>query len=225
MLVKDKMKKSPVTVGKKETLVSAARLMHEKNVRHLPIMDDGRLLGVLSFTDIMRAMPSNVSNLEEQEANSLFNSVRIQDALPERQKLITVKEDTCIEEAALIMRSYKISCLPVLDPQGKLVGLFTENDIFDSVIDLLGVRSCGSRISINIGGEPGIIAEITSIIKSFNANITKIGMIPRDDSHYRVIIRLQAEDLQAVLDALTARGYQAEALADARKPFSTSSPK
>jgi len=224
MLVKDKMTKSPITVGKKETLVSAARLMHEKNVRHLPILEDGHLIGLLSFTDIMRAMPSNVSTLELHEANSLFNSVRIQDALPERQKLITVKEDTCIEEAALIMRSYKIGCLPVLDPQGKLVGLFTENDIFDSVIDLLGVRSSGSRISINIGGEPGIIAEITSIIKSFNANITKIGMIPRDDSHYRVIIRLQAEDLQAVVDALAAHGYQVEALADARKPFSTRSP-
>ena len=219
MLVRDKMTKSPLTVGPLDGISAAARLMHEKNIRHLPVVEDGRLVGLLSFTDVMRAMPSKVSTLEQHEATNLFHTVKVQDALPERQKVVTVKDEACIEEAALIMRSYKIGSLPVMDSQGKLVGLCTENDIFDALIDLLGVRSSGSRISINIGEEPGIIADITAIIKSFNANITKIGMIPTDDHHYRVIIRMKTDDLQAVVDALTQRGYEVESSADYSRPL------
>lgn len=222
MLVRDKMKKSLVTVGPQEGIATAARLMHEKNVRHLPVVENGRLVGLLSFSDVMRAMPQNVSDLE-REGRALLNNLKVRDALPERQKVVTINEKACIEEAALIMRSYKIGSLPVLDEQGQLIGLCTENDIFDVLIDLLGVRSSGSRIAINIGEEPGIIAEITAIIKSFNANITKIAMTPTDGHHYRVIIRLKTDDLFAVVAALAQQGYQAEEAADYSKPFSITS--
>lgn len=222
MLVKDKMTKFPVTVDLSDTLASASRIMHEKNIRHLPVLEDGKLVGLLCFTDIMRAMPSKVNTLEQHEATYLFSTLKVRDALPERQKVVTAKADACIEEAALIMRSYKIGCLPVLDKQGNLVGLCTENDIFDAFIDLLGVRSSGSRISIAIGEEPGIIADITAVIKSFNANITKIGMLPTDDHHYLVVIRLKTTNLQGVVEALAEHGYQVESSADYSSSFTHS---
>ncbi len=214
MFVKDRMNKSVVTVKSNDTLATALRLMQEKNIRHLPVLEGEKLVGLLSFGDIMRAKPSKGTPADSHETAGFLSGTRVRSALPERQKVITVRETACIEEAVLIMRSYKIGCLPVLNSEGKLVGLCTENNIFDVFIDLLGVRSSGSRITIQIGEEPGIIADITTIIKSFNANITKIAMLPTDDHHYAVIIRLKTDDLPKLVQELKEKGYEAISSSD-----------
>lgn len=220
MLVKDYMNKFPICIGKQESIDSAAKVMHENNIRHLPVVEEGQLVGLLSNTDIMRAMPSKVTTLEKREATYLFSMVKVKDALPDHQKVVTIHGDACIEEAALLMRSYKIGCLPVLE-EGKLVGMLSENDIFDAFIELLGVRNSGSRITVKIVGEPGQIAQVTEVIRSFGANITKIAMFPKDGvgKAYELLIRTDAKEVQPIVEALKVNGFEVDSSAEYNQVF------
>lgn len=211
MLVKNRMASFPITIGKYESIDTAAKIMHDSRIRHLPVMENNQLVGLLSYTDIMRAMPSKVSTLEQHEATYLYSTIKVKDALPAGQKVITVQEDACIEEAALMMRAYKIGALPVLNDEGKLVGICTENNIFDAFIDLLGVRSAGARITVEIGDKPGLIAEVTDVIRSFSGNITRIVMFPLEENvegrRYSMIVRVKAPEIKPIVEALKVHGY------------------
>lgn len=221
MLVKDHMNKFPICIGKQESIDSAAKVMHDNNIRHMPVVEDGKLVGVLSNTDIMRAMPSKVTTLEKREATYLFSMVKVKNALPDHQKLVTINEDACIEEAALLMRSYKIGCLPVLR-DGDLVGIITENDIFDAFIDVIGVRNSGSRITIKIGNTPGEIARVTDVVRSFGVNITKIAMFPMEDPEkmYTLVIRTDAREVQPIVEALRVNDFTVDSSAEYSQVFS-----
>jgi len=217
MLVKTRMTSFPITIGKFESIDTAAKIMHDNNIRHLPVVENHELVGLLSYTDIMRAMPSKISTLEQHEATYLFSTIKVKDALPENQKVITIQEDACIEEAALMMRAYKIGALPVLNAEGKLVGICTENNIFDAFIDLMGVRSSGARITVEIGDQPGQIAEIADVIRSFAGNITKIAMFPVEGEgphRYTVMVRMKAPDIKPIVEALKVHGFNVSDTAD-----------
>ncbi len=221
MLVKEHMNKFPICIGKHESIDAAAKVMHDNNIRHMPVLDDGKLVGLLSNTDIMRAMPSKVTTLEKREATYLFSMVKVKDALPDHQDVITINDDACIEEAALLMRSYKIGCLPVLN-NGKLVGIITESDIFDLFLDLLGVRNSGSRLSVRISDEPGEVAKVAEVIRSFGANITKLAMFPiaGPPKCYDLIIRTDAREIQPIAEALRVNGFSVDSSAEYSQVFS-----
>ncbi len=221
MLVKTRMSSFPITIGKYESIDTAAKIMHDNKIRHMPVMENNELIGLLSYTDIMRAMPSKISTLEQHEATYLFSTIKVKDALPEKQKVITIEEGACIEEAALMMRAYKIGALPVLNSDGKLVGICTENDIFDAFIDLMGVRSSGARITVEIGEKPGQIAEVTEVIRSFNGNITKIAMFPKegDELRYTMVVRMKAPDIKPIIETLKVHGFQVSDSAEYRDIF------
>ena len=216
MYVKNFMTSLPLYVNKNVAVEEAAKLMHEKNIRQLPVVDDNKLIGILTFPDIMAALPSRVSKVASKENSDLAKTLKVKDALPPHQKVITINENACIEEAALIMRAYRISCLPVLDATGRLIGMCTESDIFDAFIDLLGVRSSGTRIVITTNDQVGVIADICEIIKQFHGNISKIGFLPKGGGStlYQIIIRLKADNVQPIIEALTVNGFQVESSAD-----------
>jgi acetoin utilization protein AcuB len=209
MRVNERMKKDPVTINRNDTLETAMKTMRDKGIRHLPVVDRGTLCGVLSLSDVRRAMPSQVSTLDVHEATYLFDRVKVKDALPNDQKLVTIESDDFIEEAALLMRAYKIGSLPVVDTEGALVGIITESNIFDAFVELLGVRSSGSRLALEIGEKPGILAEITDIIRKFNVSITRIAMFPLDDStHYEGVFRLDTGEIDPIVETLRMHGFK-----------------
>lgn len=222
MRVKSRMTSYPITIGKMESIDTAAKIMHDNNIRHLPVIENDQLIGLISYTDIMRAMPSKISTLEQHEATYLFSTVKVKDALPDNQKVITIQSDACIEEAALMMRAYKIGSLPVLDADGKLTGICTENNIFDAFIDLMGVRSSGARITIAINDAPGQIAEVADVIRSFNGNITKIAMFPleEDEHKFTMLVRLKAQDVKPIVEALKVHGFEVSDAADYSQVYS-----
>ena len=222
MLVKDKMTHFPITIGRMESLEGAERLMMEKHIRHLPVVHDGKVIGILSYTDVMRALPSKVTTLERREATYLFSQIKVKDALPEKQRLVTINENACLEEAALLMRSYKIGALPVLDDDGNLVGLCSETDIFDAFIDMMGVRSSGFRIEVVLPDTPGQLAQVTDIIRSFNVNIARIAIYPVEGQRdlQKAMFRIDIDDINPIVESLRAQGYEVDGTADYSKVYS-----
>ena len=131
-LVREWMTPDPITIGPDTTLPQAHKLMKENEIRRLPVVDDGQLLGILTRGDVRGAQPSDATSLTIWEMNYLLSELKVRTLMT--PKPITVHDDDTIGEAADLMLRYKISGLPVVDGEGKVVGIITESDIFRLVV-------------------------------------------------------------------------------------------
>jgi acetoin utilization protein AcuB len=136
MLVKDRMTPNPVTITPDTVFLDAMRIMRERGLRHLPVVDKKEMLiGIVTQTDLLHASPSRATSLSVSEVNYLLANLRIREVMS--SPAITVSDDAPLEEAARVMVENKIGCLPVMGT-GKLVGVITETDIFKSFVEVLG---------------------------------------------------------------------------------------
>ena len=125
-VVREIMMGSPVTLKPDETLDLANDVISLGRIRHIPIVEDGRLVGLLSERDMMGATTTTIFGLKRKSKSALLKSVLIKDVM--KKKVVTVKPDTPIKDAAHLMKEKKIRCVPVVD-EGSLVGLVTTTDI------------------------------------------------------------------------------------------------
>ncbi len=137
-LVRDWMTSKVITVTTDTTLADAARLMETKMIRRLPVMEDGRLAGIVTYGDIREAQPSAATSLSIWELNYLLAKLRIAEIMT--RDVITVSQNATIGEAAKLMLDHQISGLPVVDHHGDLVGIITESDIFRLVVRDWSIR-------------------------------------------------------------------------------------
>ena len=131
-LVKDWMTKDLITINPYTTLTEAHRLMTDKKIRRLPIVENKKLVGIVTRGDVRGAEPSFATSLSIWELNYILSRLRIKDIMTENP--ITVHPETTIEAAAKIMLDEKISGLPVVDNEGRICGIITESDIFRLVV-------------------------------------------------------------------------------------------
>jgi CBS domain-containing protein len=129
--VLDWMTPNPVTITPKTTLPEAHRLMKERKIRRLPVLEDGRLVGVVTLGDIREAEPSAATSLSVWELNYLLDTLTIDKIM--RRNVLTVSPRTSIRDAAAMMLAHKVSGLPVVD-HDRLVGVITESDIFRMLV-------------------------------------------------------------------------------------------
>jgi acetoin utilization protein AcuB len=145
--------------------------------------------------------PSPATSLSVFEINYLLAKTKIDGIMT--KKVISVSPDMLLEEAALLMRQYKIGGLPVV-LGNKLVGIITETDLFDAFIEIMGFRDKGSRIALDIGQDhPGVLAEVTGIIAGFDINITHLAAFRSE-----LIVRVNTTNIAEILTAIEAKGYK-----------------
>lgn len=209
MYVRSRMTKDPITITPKTTVAEALELMRRSSVRRLPVMDKGKLVGIVTDRDLSEASPSPATALSVFEINYLLAKMKVGDVIPKKQTVITIPPDALLEEAALLMREHKIGALPVCE-DGKLVGIITETNIFDAFIDLLGVRDPGTRITIEADDKPGVLADVTEVIREYGANISRVAVFrgeTEDKNKALVVIRLLTADGTPIANVLKAHGY------------------
>jgi len=131
-LVKDWMTRDVITITPKTPLLEAHRLMSEQNIRRLLVMTRDRLVGIVTRGDIRGAEASDATTLSIWELNYLIAKIKIKDVMTRNP--ISISEDATIDKAAQLMLEKKISGLPVVNTDGKLVGIITESDIFRIVV-------------------------------------------------------------------------------------------
>ncbi|MBC7340999.1 MAG: CBS domain-containing protein [Clostridia bacterium] len=212
MLVKDRMTPNPVTITRQTTIAEALELMRSHNIRRLPIMDKGKLVGIVTDRDLSEVSPSPATSLSIFEINYLLAKTKIGDVLPKKQKVYTVSPDAYLEEAALVMRDHQVGAVPVVDAKGQLVGIITETNLFDAFLDIMGVRQPGTRIHLAVEDRPGLLADLASLIKDYGGNITHIVSYPisnpRPGADVDLLIRLSSGKKQELITALRQAGYQ-----------------
>jgi acetoin utilization protein AcuB len=172
MLVGERMSRNPVTIRENESLDNGLQLMRERKVRRLPVLDgSGRMVGIVSDKDLLHAAPSPVTSLSVYELHYLLARLKIKQLMS--SPVITVTPDTPIEQAARIMADKKIGGLPVVEA-GSLVGIITETDILKILVELLGARAPGLRLTVVVKNAKGVLARLTGSIAEAGGNIISV---------------------------------------------------
>jgi acetoin utilization protein AcuB len=171
MYVSNWMAKNVITLGPDDSVSDAITLMKEKRIKHLPIVKNDKLKGIVSDRDIKEFSPSKATTLDIYELHYLLAKTKIKDMM--KTSVITTASDTPVEEAALMLLDQKIGCLPVVD-SGKLVGIITDNDIFSALVDITGVKHRGIRIDMTLEDRPGSIREEADVIRKHGFHLRSI---------------------------------------------------
>jgi CBS domain-containing protein len=124
--VKEIMMGSPVTLGPEDTLDLVNDVISLGRIRHIPVLDDGKLVGIITERDLMGGAVPAIFGLKQKSKSALLKTYRIKEFM--KKKVVTVKPDTPIKDAARLMVEKKVGCVPVLS-EGSLVGLVTTTDI------------------------------------------------------------------------------------------------
>jgi acetoin utilization protein AcuB len=192
MYVSDWMTKKVIILYPDDYLSDAISMMKEHGVKHLPILKNDKLKGIISDRDIKEYSPSKATTLDIYELHYLLAKTRVKDVM--KTKLFTTTPDAAVEEAAMTMLDRSVGCLPVLD-QGRLVGIISDKDIFRALVDITGVRHGGHRICVTIEDRPGSIKEVADIIRNHNFRLQGIltSYEGVKEGYRRVVIRTKGK--------------------------------
>ncbi len=173
MLVYERMSRHPMTVTPNTPVEQALKRMRDEKVRRFPVVDDdGKLVGIVSDKDLLYAAPSPATSLSIYELHYLYSRIVVSQVMT--REIITVEESDPIEEAARIMVDNKIGGLPVMR-EGKLVGIITETDIFKTLMEMMGARDQGVRLTLLSPEHRGQLAALTSVVAELGGNIISLG--------------------------------------------------
>ena len=172
MLVKDWMSTKVVTVNASDTMQQAISLMTDNKISMLPVMDEGKLVGIVTDRDLKRAAPSYVTVLEVKQI--LYHMARVEVRAIMNIDPITASPDLTIEETAELLLAHRISGCPVVDKDGNIIGVITKNDLFKAVISLSGLRKRGVQFGLILDDRPGSIKEVTDVIRKHGARLVSI---------------------------------------------------
>lgn len=205
MFVKRKMTTNPFTISPDQTIPEAHEIMEQHGVKRLPVVKSGKLVGIVSKTDILRTSPSKATTFSMGEVAYLLSKTKIGQVMTKNP--LTITSGALLEEAAILMRDNNIGFLPVVD-EGKLVGIITESDIFDSFIDLLGFREPGTRLTVEAEDSPGIMSDLTSIFGKFGANITHVAVYRGHSGKSAVVIGTESYNTAEIEKIIEKQGYK-----------------
>ena len=205
MLVRKKMNKNLVTIEKNERMTTAKKILQEKNIRHLPVVEGKKLVGLVTNMDIRKAEASPATSLEIRELHYLLDKLTVQEIMT--RNVITISPDISVEEATTLLHYNKIGCLPVVE-DGNLIGIITEDDVMEMLIEVMGMKEKGSRLEVLADDKSGALAEITRIIKEHNVNITSVVTDTADETGKRVVVfKLKTFYFEPIKKALEAAGF------------------
>jgi len=204
MFVKNRMTANPFTVTPDNSIPEAVAVMHERGVRHLPVVRDGRVVGVLSHSDIAAASPSPATSFSAGEITYLLAKLKVAKVMTRNP--IVIAPDALLEEAAVLMRDNKIEMLPVVDGD-ELVGVITESAILDAFIELLGFRDPGTRLTVDATDAPGVLARLAAATARHHANIQHVAVY-RGPDHSTVVVGVNTPNTEALEADLESDGFR-----------------
>ena len=206
MFVINRMTKNPMTVTADTKVDEVAHLMKKHNFRRLPVVDDGKLVGFLSDSDLMRVAPSPATTLSRYEINSLLAKICVRDIM--KKDVVSVNVGATIEEAALIMYKNKIGGMPVVSNMGAVVGVITETDIFKTFVDVMGLADGKTRITLEVTDKIGVVKDIAEIFRQAGVSIDSLITCKKEDNKYEIVIRGDITNIDDIKAKLEAKGYK-----------------
>ncbi len=202
--VRDAMTREVITLGPETSAAEAWGVCREHGIRHLPIVEEGRVVGLVSDRDLRDVSPPRASRDQE----NTLGWVRVRDIMS--TDLATIHPLDTIDHAAREIHDRKIGCLPVV-ADGELVGIITSQDMLRTLTFLVGARARGSWIEVEVPNEPGMLANVTDVIRDRKVNISSVFLSPAERASFRIIVlRLETTNPRGVARALEEAGYRVQ---------------
>ena len=205
--VKDSMTREVVVISPEDTAKAALAICREKRIRHLPVLEEGRLVGIASDRDFRDAAPP----LGDPDRAAALAEIRVGEVMV--RDVVTAASDDPIEQAANTMRERSIGCLPVVE-SGELVGIVTASDVMDALVYIVGAHEPGSRMEISLPDRPGSLAGAAGVFGMCGINIVSAAMgntrEPTEEGEAReriVVFRVDTIDTAEVVGYLEEAGY------------------
>ncbi len=171
MFVSEWMTRKVFNVKPDNSVSDVVKMIREKGIKHVPVVEQGKLRGIVSDRDIKDYCPSRATSLDMYELHYLLAKTKVREVM--KTKVFTTSPDIPIEEAAMVLYDKNVGCLPVVEG-GKLVGIISDRDIFRALIDITGIRHRGHRIFVTIEDKPGSIKDVADIIRKYGFTLQSI---------------------------------------------------
>jgi acetoin utilization protein AcuB len=194
MFISDWMSKPVYAVAPDSPLSEAAKMLREKKIKHLPVVDKkNTVVGVLSDRDIKEYMPSRATTLDVFELHNVLLETKVTRVM--KKKVFTARPDLPIEEAAMLMYDKNIGCLPIVE-DNRLVGIISDRDLFRVLVDITGVRQGGKRFYVVMPDNPGVTGEVLDIIKKHGFRLDSVLTTYEgvEKGYKRVVVRTTGAD-------------------------------
>ena len=208
LLVRDSMTEEVVCAGPDAMAAEALALIRDKRIRHLPVLEEGRLVGIVSGRDLRSAPPA----LGDQARSKALEQTTVSGVMV--RGAITAHPDDPIEQAANVMREKKVGCLPVVEG-GELVGILTSSDVMKALACLVGAHEPGSRLEIVLLDRPGTLADVAGIFRDADVNIVSVvvapekSFVPGEKADERVaVFRVGTINPSGAVERLEDAGYR-----------------
>jgi acetoin utilization protein AcuB len=189
------MSHAVVTVSAGASSTEAAALMKEYDIRHLPVVDQDRLVGLVTLSDVREAL-----------FPSMLTHIQVRDLMVSEP--ITIGPEALIEEAARIIYRRKIGCLPVVDEGDRLVGILTVADLLTALIEFMGFLTSSSRLDVVFPGRPEDLAEACRIIQQNGGELIGISLTHFKKNEPTHLFRLRKTDLDPIVSEMEAAGFR-----------------
>ena len=188
MAVKDFMTRKVVYISPDTTIAHAADIMRDQKLHRLPVIENDKLVGLVTEGTIAEASPSKATSLSIYEMNYLLNKTKVKDVMI--HDVVTISQYASLEDATYLMLKNKIGILPVVDNE-QVYGIITDRDIFKAFLEVSGYGEKGVRMRFVTEDEVGVLSHIITLLVEENLNISNTVNIPRKDG--KVVIEVQID--------------------------------
>ena len=207
MKVRDFMKVDVISIETETSIIEAQNIMRKKNIKRLPVMKKGKLIGIVTKDMLLEASPSSASSLSVFELNYLLTKMVVDDIMVKDP--ITVPPDYPVEAAIWLGKKHGVSAFPVVEDD-KLVGIITEQDIAGVLSEVLGLESEGTRITVNgLGNKLGGLKKIIGILDDHTTPLLSIITIPRKNKgDWIIVMRVLSTKAEGIVKDLEEKGFK-----------------
>jgi acetoin utilization protein AcuB len=205
MLVKDYMTRHPLMGEPSMSIVDAQRYMAENNIRHLPIVGDGKRLEGLVTRRTLMVDPGRLGSLDVWEISRYLSGLPVREAMVKTKEVITIGPDTPIEEAARRMVENRIGCLPVLEGD-VVIGIITETDLLSHLSEMMALRISGVRATVRMPNRHGELAKLIGAIAAQGWGIAACGGVParKDADTWEAVVKMRRVSVEEAAEVLGA---------------------
>jgi acetoin utilization protein AcuB len=210
MNIRDIMTTNVVTIPSTTSIADAKRIMTAHRFRRLPVVDKGKLVGIVTERRLESVSPSKATSLTVWELSYLLDKTTVKEIM--ERDVVTVSPDAGVEESVALAQGHKIGALVVVE-DGRVVGIVTTNDIFYKIINpILGLGKPGSRVEISGGGNSKALEEILSVVNKLGLEVSTVHIEQLPEVETRdVCVHVNSDDVSQLVSELKAKGYKVRA--------------
>lgn len=208
MAVKDFMTKKVIYVSPTTKVAKAADIMKEQGIHRLPVIENDKLVGLVTAGTIEKASPSVVTSLSVYEMNYLLNKTTVGEVMI--REVLTISKYASLEDAVYRMRQNNIGVLPVVD-QDQISGVITDKDVFGAFLKIAGYGEAGVRVRLLMPDVMGSLAKIADLLAEESLDVRSIVQINTENKKTAIEMQLMGElSPEEIERALVAAGFEVD---------------